>query len=211
MIDYATWQRMKEMAERDRLTVAQIARELGLAPSTVRGWLKEPYRLRRRSRRPSKLDPFKGQIMGMLQRYPYSAVQILGMLREQGFTGGVTTVRDYIRQIRPRRGEAYLTLSFAPGECAQVDWGSGEAITVGSTRRRLSFFVMVLAYSRMLYVEFTLGQTQEQFLACHRHAFEFFGGVPAKVMCDNCKTAVLSHPYGLPPVLNPRYADFALH
>jgi hypothetical protein len=84
-------------------------------------------------------------------------------------------------------------------------------IGVGNTRRRLSFFVMVLGYSRMLYVEFTLGQSQEHFLSCHRHAFECFGGVPAKVMCDNCKTAILSHPHGLTPLLNPRYADFAGH
>jgi len=69
----------------------------------------------------------------------------------------------------------------------------------------------VLGYSRMLYVEFTLGQSQEHFLACHRHAFEFLGGVPAKIMCDNCKTAVLSHTRGLAPLLNPRYADFAAH
>ena len=82
---------------------------------------------------------------------------------------------------------------------------------MGNTRRRLSFFVMVLGYSRLLYVEFTLGQSQEHFLLAHRRAFEFFGGVPAKIMCDNCKTAVLSHPHGLHPVLNPHYADFAGH
>lgn len=212
MIDYATWQRMKEMAERDQMNAAQIARELGLAPSTVREWLKEPYRPRKRARRASMLDPFKGRIMGMLQQHPsYSAVQVLDLLREQGFTGGITIVKEYIQQIRPRGREAYLTLSFAPGECAQVDWGSADMITVGSTRRRLSFFVMALGYSRMLYVEFTLGQSQEQFLSCHRQAFEFFGGVPTKIMCDNCKTAVLSHPYGLPPLVNPHYADFARH
>jgi transposase len=70
---------------------------------------------------------------------------------------------------------------------------------------------MVLGYSRMLYVEFTLGQSMEHFLSCHRNAFEFFGGVSAKIMVDNCKTAVLSHPYGLAPAINPRYADFAAH
>ena len=211
MINYPTWCRLKELAERDHLTAAQIARVLGLAARTVRKWLKEPYRLRKRVLRASVLDPFKGQIMGLLKEHPYSAVQVLTMLQDQGFTGGITTVKDYIQQIRPRGQEAYLTLSFAPGECAQVDWGSWDMIDVGSTRRRLSFFVMVLGYSRMLYVEFTLGQSQEHFLSCHRHAFESFGGVPAKIMCDNCKTAVLSHPHGLTPLLNPRYADFAGH
>jgi len=211
MISYETWHRMKDMAEQAHLTAAQIARELGLAARTVRVWLKEPYRPRKTARRASTLDPFKGQIMGLLQQHPYSAVQVLAMLRDQGFTGGITTVKDYIQQIRPRATEAYLTLSFAPGECAQVDWGSWEMIPVGNTRRRLSFFVMVLGYSRMMYVEFTLAQSQEHFLTCHRHAFEFFGGVPGKIMCDNCKTAILSHPHGLAPMMNPKYADFAGH
>jgi len=103
-------------------------------------------------------------------------------------------------------------LEFAPGECAQVDWGSFGSITVGSTRRRLSFFVMVLCYSRLMYVEFTLSEGMEQFLACHRHAFEFFGGgVPAKVMIDNLKVGVLDHPLGAPARFNPRYLDFAAH
>ena len=70
---------------------------------------------------------------------------------------------------------------------------------------------MVLCYSRRLYAEFTLAQTQEHFLACHQHAFEYFQGVPAEVMVDNCKTAVLSHPLGQPAVLHPRYLDFARH
>jgi len=105
-----------------------------------------------------------------------------------------------------------LTLHFAPGQCAQVDWGSAGSVRVGNTRRRLSFFALVLCHSRQLYVEFTLGQGQEHWQACHQHAFEALGGlVPAEIMVDNCKTAVLSHPVGGPPVLNPRYVDFAAH
>jgi transposase len=211
VIHYEQWCRIKQLAERDGLNAAQIARSMGLAARTVRRWLNEPYRPRKRIERPSRLDPFKGQIMGMLKEHPYSAVQVLAALREQGFSGGITILKEYIQQIRPRGQPAYLTLAFAPGACAQVDWGSWEVIPVGHTRRRLSFFAMVLGYSRMLYVEFTLAQSQEHFLACHRHAFEFFGGVPATIMCDNCKTAVLSHPRGLAPLLNPRYADFAAH
>ncbi len=211
MIPYEQWCQLRKMAERDRLSAAQIARTLALSARTVRRWLKEPYRPRTRVLRASALDPFKGRIMGLVKEHPYTAVQILNLLREQGFEGGITIVKDYLQQIRPHGQEPYLTLSFAPGQCAQVDWGSWQLIVVGNTHRRLSFFVMVLGYSRMMYVEFTLGQSQEHFLTCHRHAFEFFGGVPGEVMCDNCKTAVLSHPHGLAPVINPRYADFAVH
>jgi transposase len=68
MIDYPTWCRMKQLAERDRLSAAQIARELGLAARTVRKWLAEPYRPRKAARRASALDPFKGHILGLLCR-----------------------------------------------------------------------------------------------------------------------------------------------
>ena len=116
-----------------------------------------------------------------------------------------------MRQVRPVRKPAYLMLEFAAGECAQVDWGSYGSITVGGTRRRLSFFVMVLCYSRMIYVEFTLSQGMEHFLTCHRHALEFFSGTPSRIMIDNLKTGVLEHLPGLPPRFNPRYLDFAAH
>jgi len=65
MINYEQWCRLKQLAQRDRLSAAQIARALGLAARTVRKWLKEP-RPRKRIERASVLDPFKGQIMGLL-------------------------------------------------------------------------------------------------------------------------------------------------
>ena len=61
----------------------------------------------------------------MLTAHPYSAAQILQRIQEMGFDGGYSIVKDYVRAIRPKHSPAYLTLSFAPGECAQVDWGSG--------------------------------------------------------------------------------------
>jgi hypothetical protein len=66
-------------------------------------------------------------------------------------------------------------------------------------------------YKGRMDVEFTLSQSQEHWRACHRHAWEYFKGVTAQVMVDNCKTAVLSHALGQTPVLNPRYVDFAQH
>ena len=93
-------------------------------------------------------DAFKGQIVRWLDTHPYSAQQIFQRLGEAGFDGGLTIVKQYVNRVRPRRQEAFLRLDFAAGECAQVDWGEWGTIAVGSTRRRLSFFVMVLCYSR---------------------------------------------------------------
>jgi transposase len=114
------------------------------------------------------------------------------------------------RRIRPPTRPVYLKLHFAAGECAQIDWGCYGTVAVANTRRRLSFFVMVLAFSRQMFVEFTVSQTMEHFLACHEHAFAALG-VPSKVMVDNLKSAVLQRLAGVAPVFNPRYMDFARH
>lgn len=212
MIDYATFHRLRHLHDAEHLSVAQIATALELHPATVRKWLaRESYQRRQSRPRPSKLDAHKSTVVRLLAQHPYTAQQLWQRLKERGYSGGYSILKDYVRQVRPAPAPAFLTLHFAPGQSAQVDWGSAGFLAVGHTRRALSFFVMVLCHSRQLYVEFTLAQTQEHFLAGHQHAFEFFHGVPAEVMVDNCKTAVLSHPVGLPAVPHPRYLDFARH
>jgi transposase len=212
MIDYQIFCQIKTLKQ-EGLTPLQIARELGLASRTVYHRLaQERFHPRKTSSRPSKLDIFKDDIFRMLEAHPYSAAQIYQRLLEMGFDGRYTIVKDYVRKIRPRRKPAFLKLAFAPGECAQVDWGSFGSVKVGdTTSRRLSFFVMVLCYSRMMYVEFTVSQTMEHFLACHQNGFNFFGGIPTKVMVDNLKSAVLKRIIGRAPVFNPKYLDFANH
>jgi transposase len=212
MIDYHRFCQIKDLHERHGLNASQIAQAVGLDRRTVAYWLtQEHFRPRKSTPRASKLDAFKPEIVRMLERHPYSAAQVFQRLREHGFDGGYAMVKAYVRTVRPRRQPAFLTLAFAPGECAQVDWGAFGSVPVGQTHRRLSFFVMVLCYSRMLYVEFTVSQTMEHFLACHQHAFEFFGGIPHKVMVDNLKSAVLKRALGEAPVFNPKYLDFATH
>src|SRR5256885_2294687 len=212
MLDDACFCQIKHLHAQQGLSVAQIAATLALDPRTVAYWLtQERFRPRKATPRASILDPFKAQIVRMLEKYPYSAAQVLQHLREQGFAGGYSLVKAYVRTVRPTRQAAFLTLAFAPGECAQVDWGSFGAVNVGQTSRRLSFFVMVLCYSRMMYVEFTVSQTMEHFLACHQHAVAFFGGIPKTVMVDNLKSAVLQRALGEAPVFNPQYLDFATH
>lgn len=159
----------------------------------------------------SKLEAFKPAIQRLLASHPYTAAQLFTRLAADGYTGRYSILKTYVRSVRPPQTPTFLTLHFAPGQCAQVDWGSWGGIRAGNARRRLSFFALVLCHSRQLYVEFTLGQSQEQWLACHEHAFEYLGGVPAEIMVDNCKTAVLAHAPGSAPVFNPTYVDFARH
>lgn len=212
MIDYETFARIKHLHEQKSLEPTQIAQELALDLRTVARWLAEKrFRSRDCTVRPSILDPFKDDIIRMLESHPYTAQQVLQKIQGEGFSGRYSIVKRYVHKVRPSQKSAFLTLAFAPGECAQVDWGSYGSIKVGDTSRRLSFFVMVLCYSRQIYVEFTVSQTMEHFLACHVNAFTAFGGVPARIMVDNLKSAVLKHALGQVPTFNPKYQDFASH
>jgi transposase len=211
MIDYQLFATIRHLKEQEGLSASQIAEHLDLDPRTVRKWLAEHFRPKKAGPRFSKLDAFKNDIVRMLEKHPYSAAQIFQRIGQMGFDGGYTIVKQYVRKVRPAKSQAFLKLAFAPGECAQVDWGSFGSVNVGNTRRRLSFFVMVLCYSRMMYVEFTVSQTMEHFLGCHQNAFDFFGCAPKKIMVDNLKSAVLRRIVGQAPVFNPKYLDFANH
>jgi transposase len=211
MIDYEMYCKIRDHHIRQKLSITQTAHALGVHRGTVSKWCRrEQYRPPPRPKRASGLDPYKSLIVRWLETHPLSAQQIFQRLREAGYSGGLTIVKDYVRRVRPPKQKSFLKLTFAAGECAQVDWGMYGSIGVGSTRRNLSFFVMVLCYSRRMYVEFTVSQTMEHFLACHENAFAHLK-VPAKIMVDNLKSAVLQRLTGAAPVFNPRYLDFARH
>jgi transposase len=211
VISFSQYTEMHFLRKQEGLNINQIAQKMLLTGRTVAKWLaRDRYEARRNKGRSGKLDPHKATIRSWLEKHPYSAQQIFQRLVEgDEYQGGYTIVKDYVRKVRPRPPKAYLSLSFAPGESAQVDWGHCGTVAAGNTKRNLSVFVMVLSYSRQMYIEFTLSQKQEHFLGCHQNAFEYFGGVPQSIMVDNLKSAVLEHKRGETPHWNPRYADFA--
>jgi len=213
MLNYETYCKLHDHLGRQSLTHAQTAQALGLDVRTVAKWAEVQQFVPRASNTPrvGKLDAFKGQIVRWLDTHPYSAQQIYQRLCDMGYDGGRTIVKDYVQRIRPRPPQAFLKLDFAPGEAAQVDWGEMGTVSVGGTRRRLSFFLMVLCFSRRMYLEFTVSQTSEFFLACHERAFAAFGGVPQRLLIDNLKSAVLQRLAGVGPVFNPKYLDFSRH
>lgn len=117
MIEYTTYHRIHELSVRDKLLVPQIAAELSLDERTVRFWLdQESYRPRFGVKRESKLDGFKKDIARWLEQYPLSATQVLRRLRENGYAGGYSILKEYIRQIRPARVQPHLTLRRSRGQ-----------------------------------------------------------------------------------------------
>lgn len=212
-MDRKLWREINDLRQ-DGLGFRAIAKRLGIHRRTVREALEASRPpVDSRATRGSIIDPYRGWLLARIELYPeLSAAALHRQLAERGYEGGYSLVKQTVAELRPRARKAYLTLSFEAGECAQVDWGVWKGVDVSGGRRRLSFFVMVLCHSRMMYAEFFHGESMEYWLRAHRNAFEAFGGVPERVMVDNCKTAVLkARRPGMDAELNPTYEDFARH
>ncbi|AAM04477.1 transposase [Methanosarcina acetivorans C2A] len=112
-------------------SISEISRRTGYARETVRKYLKkktapEPQK---RPPKPSKLDPFKPYIQEKLKEGPYTAVRLYREIKEMGFDGGKTIVKDFVREVRPKQGvPAVLRYETKPGVQAQVDWAEMEQL-----------------------------------------------------------------------------------
>ncbi len=97
MISYAVFCQLRELADQKHLTVTQIAQELQLDPRTAAFWVGRPtYQQRQSVKRASKLDPFKGSIVAMLERHPYTAQQVLQEIKTKGYTGGYSILKEFV-------------------------------------------------------------------------------------------------------------------
>ncbi len=173
--------------------VGTIATQLGVHHDAVERVLREEGRPRPSFVRPTLLDPYLAFIEETLRRYPnVRASRIFDMCVERGFRGGPSQFRARIAHLRPRpAAEAYLRLRTLPGQEAQVDWGHFGRLSIGRASWPLMGFVMVLSYSRMIFLHFFLGEKMECFLRGHVAAFSAFGGASRVVLYDNLKSAVL--------------------
>lgn len=197
----------------EKWKIGTISTQLGVHRDSVRRVLKQNgLVVPEREPRPSIVDPFVPFIIETLAKYPkLTGSRLWGMARERGFTGSADHFRTYVARHRPRPpAEAYLRVRTLPGEQAQVDWAHFGKLKVGNTERRLLAFVMVLSYSRRLFIRFYLGDATDNFLRGHVAAFEFFGGVPREVLYDNLKSAVLER-HGEAIHFNPTLLALASH
>lgn len=202
---------MRRLVLVERWCIETVARRFGVHHSTVRRALGETLPAPT-TPPPSGLDPFKPFIVERITEYPeLTGTRLLAELRERGYLQGIAQLRRYVAKVRqPRPRKVYLRVEVEPGEQAQVDWGSFGHLRVGGAQRPLSAFVMVLSWSRAMFVDFSLDQRMETFLAMHRRALEFFGGVPKRCLYDNLKSVVLHH-VGSTVQFNPRFMAFAGH
>ena len=197
----------------ERWRPGTIARQLHLHHGTVARVLAQAGLPRMASpARPSRIDPYLPLILATLEKFPtLTASRLYAMVRERGYCGGPDHFRHVISCHRPRPiAEAYLRLRTLPGEQAQVDWGHFGRYTIGRARRPLMAFVMVLSYSRQIFLRFFLDARLENFLRGHVDAFHAWNGLPRVLLYDNLKSAVLER-HGDAIRFHPTLLDFARH
>lgn len=160
----------------------------------------------------SIIDAYLPFIRETLEKFPtLTASRLYVMVRERGFTGSSSHFRYLVSLHRPRPvAEAYLRLVTLPGEQAQVDWGHFGHLEIGRAKRPLMAFVMVLSWSRRIYLRFFPDARMESFLRGHVGAFEAFGGLPRVLLYDNLKSAVLER-QGNAIRFHPTILDIAGH
>src|SRR6202140_1137162 len=195
-MNVALWAEIRRLTEIEKLSGQAIARRLHCSRHTVaRALALTQPPAPQGARRASVLDPYLDRIKELLAKYPdLSAVRIREEIARgpEGYTGSATVLRRYLRQIRPARGRVYQEVPYQPAQAMQVDWGECGRVQVGSTMRKVSVFVAVLCYSRLVYIDFTLSQRKAEFYRGLVNALTFFGGSPRHLIFDNLKAAVLN-------------------
>ena len=173
--------------------IGTVCRQLKVHRDAVRRVLKQAGIAPPVRARASKLEPYLPFIRDTFARYPtLRASRLHRMVCERGYTGSADHFRHLMVHYRPRAvAEAYLRLRTLPGEQGQVDWAHFGKLPVGRARRPLMAFVMVLSYSRHLFLRFYFNATLASFLHGHVAAFAYFGSVPRVLLYDNLRSAVL--------------------
>ena len=195
-MNVALWAEIRRLAEIEKLSAREIADRMHCSRHTVAKALAMPQPpARKTAKRISLVDAYRDRIAELLAKSPDLSAE---RIREEiargpdGYRGGACILRRYVRTLRPARGRVYQEVTYEPGQAMQVDWGECGRVTVGSTTRKVSVFVAVLCYSRMMFIEFTLSQRKPEFYRGLVNALNFFGGCPRNVIFDNLKAAVLN-------------------
>ena len=144
----------------------------------------------------------------MQEDHLYNCETMLQRLREQGYNGNGTILRDFVRPLRPRNmgHQPVMRYETKPGEQMQYDWGEFHYEQKGQDRK-LYGFTAILGYSRMRFVTFVKRCDTPTMIRCMMAAFEYFGGLPKAALTDRMKSVFLEMEDDVPK-WNPVFADF---
>lgn len=201
--------------------VSEISRRTSFDRKTVRKYLQQnclPTEKKQRTKRiDTKLEEFKPYINQRLMEWPkLKGTRLFEEIVHKGYTGKLTILRDYLREIRPSlikvSSDAILRYETEPGKVAQIDWGSIGSVEIDGKRKMVYAFAMILGYSRMRYAKLTLSQDTATLIQCIQNGFEYFGGIPKELLFDNMKSVVINRGDTLETrEYNTMFHDFSKH
>src|ERR1700704_4266888 len=204
--------------------IKEICREFRLSRKVVRKVIRSEateFRYERGRQPLPRIDPWRAQLdelllatEGKAARERLTLIRIFEELRGLGYEGSYDAVRRYAKKWRVEHGaataEAYVPLSFAPGEAYQFDW-SHEVVLINGTTVTVKLAYVRLCHSRMLFVRAYPRETQEMVFDAHVRAFAFFKGTCTRGIYDNMKTAVDSVFVGKDRQYNRRFLRMCSH
>lgn len=176
------------------LSKREIAKKLKLNRKTIYLYLNQSAFVQVRKKRAKGLDPYRDYIKELFSEFPQiKAPVVLQRIQEKGFTGEITQIRKYLRELRRTSTykEPFIRFESEPGAQMQVDWGHFNSLDYETTKRKLYALAVIESHSRMLYVFFTHSQKQEVLHQGLINAFTYFGGTPKELVVDNMLTAVI--------------------
>ena len=158
----------------------------------------------------SLIEPYHEKVKTWLEAGVQGTTIHQTLVHRFGFRGSYSSLRRYLHKLTEANPVVTTVIEFPPGDAAQIDFGAGPKIVDTDTGeiRKTWIFVMTLAWSRHMYAEFIWDQSVATWLACHRRAFEWFGGITTRVIIDNPKCAITKACYHDPEVQR-AYADCA--
>jgi len=198
----------------------ELAKRFGISRRTVYHWIEtgqldrdldsEQVRYRARPPVPTQLDPYKPIIQARLEAFPLlTAQRLFEELRSAGYPGGYSRLKEYVRRVRPHApADPVVRFETPPGYQGQVDFG-----TFQLPWGRRHALLVVLGYSRLLWMRFYPRQTLTTLIRGLESAFEFFGGVPQELLFDQMRTVVLSDERlgGSGLIMNAEFLRFSAH
>jgi len=203
---------IKQLA-RQGIGKSEIARRLGIDRKTVRRYLSEtggPPQFQKRPGRDSQVKPFEEYLKKRLAQGCTNGKVLLREIKEQGYQGGYTALKDFLRPLRQDgRWQAEIRWEGPPGQYAQADWGHFAVQLPDRSLMKLYAFVFTLVYSRVTYVEWSCGTDMATLEHSHEYAFAYVGGVPRYIVYDRMKTVVLGEDGQGNVRFHPAFLDFA--
>jgi transposase len=204
---------------RQGLSVSAIARRVGTDRKTVRKYIErglEPPVYQARQPRPAKVAPFHPYLRERMAAYPdLTGSRLHREIRDLGYAGGYTAVKDFLRDIRPTSPAGFeVRFETPPGRQAQVDFAHFRTVFTDepSVERVVWLFSLVLGHSRMLWGRFVPHQDLQTLLRCHAAAFETLQGTPTEILYDRMRTVFSREdPEAGHIVYNRTLVEFARH